>query len=195
MMRSRISLPRGQRFVRPAAFLAAALAATVAVHAFSMNGYTWASHQVAYYINPSNLDGLSAWAVESAIGAGANAWGTQSNADFQFYYAGRTTGSTTGNNGKNEVFFRDIANGGTAGVTYWWYSGGFLVDLDIVFYDGGVTFFTGTTGCSGGLYLEDISAHSGAPSTPTTSPASRRSTRPRGRRRGRPPTRRHRPVA
>ena len=35
----------------------------------------------------------------------------------------RTTGTTIGNNGKNEVFFRDEANGGTAAVTYWWYGG------------------------------------------------------------------------
>ena len=159
MMRSHHASPALRGLVTAVA-AGLTVAATVAVSAFVVNGYTWASHQVAYYINPSNLDGLPASAVEASIGAGASAWGTQSNADFQFYYAGRTTGSTVGNNGKNEVFFRNESNGSTAGVTYWWYdSSGHLIDFDVLFYDGGTTFFTGSTGCSGGLYLEDISAH------------------------------------
>ncbi len=33
------------------------------------------------------------------------------------------------------------------------------IDADIVFYDGGITFFTGSSGCSGGLYIEDTAAH------------------------------------
>lgn len=182
MRGQRVSSVAGRRLAG-VAVLAAAVAAAISVHAYVVSGYTWASHQVDYYINPSNLDGLPASTVETSVGAGANAWGTQSNADFQFYYAGRTTGSTVGNNGKNEVFFRNESNGSTAGVTYWWYDGtGHLIDFDILFYDGGFTFFAGTTGCSGGLYLEDIAAHefghalglrhtsvSGATMTPTTS--------------------------
>ena len=34
-----------------------------------------------------------------------------------------------------------------------------LVDSDIVFWDGGFTMFTGTSGCSGGIYIEDVAAH------------------------------------
>jgi matrix metalloproteinase-20 (enamelysin) len=33
------------------------------------------------------------------------------------------------------------------------------VDADIVFWDGGFRFFAGTSGCSGGFYIEDIAAH------------------------------------
>jgi hypothetical protein len=33
------------------------------------------------------------------------------------------------------------------------------VDSDIVFWDGGWKFFTGTTGCSSGAYLEDVATH------------------------------------
>lgn len=159
-MASHSSARRLRRLVVLVAATAVAASTTLAVLAYTVSGYTWASRQVAYYINPSNGDGLSASAVEAAIGAGANAWGTQSNADFQFYYAGRTTGSTVGKNGKNEVFFRNESSGSTAGITYWWYDGtGHLVEFDVLLYDGGYAFFTGTSGCSGGLYLEDISAH------------------------------------
>ena len=37
--------------------------------------------------------------------------------------------------------------------------GSSIVDADIVFWDGGFTFFTGNTGCSNGFYIEDIAAH------------------------------------
>lgn len=41
----------------------------------------------------------------------------------------------------------------------WWNSSNQLLDSDIVFWDGGFKFFTGTSGCSGGAYIEDIAAH------------------------------------
>ena len=31
-----------------------------------------------------------------------------------------------------------------------------MIDADIVFYDGSFAFFTGTSGCSGGYYIEDV---------------------------------------
>ncbi len=87
-------------------------------------------------------------------------WKNQTTADINVYYAGRTSGSTIGNNGKNEVFFRDEANGGTAAVTYWWYGGdGKLRDADMKFFDSGFKFFTGRSGCSQGIYLEDLATH------------------------------------
>ena len=43
---------------------------------------------------------------------------------------------------------------------HWWYdSNNRLIDADIMFYDGGTRFFTGSSGCSGGSYIEDIAAH------------------------------------
>ena len=34
-----------------------------------------------------------------------------------------------------------------------------IIDADVVFWDGAFTFFAGTSGCSGGFYIEDIAAH------------------------------------
>ena len=73
---------------------------------------------------------------------------------------GRTTGTSLANNGKNEVFFRNTASGGLIAETYWWAdANAHLIDADIVFYDGGFTFFTGGTGCNGGIYIENTAAH------------------------------------
>ena len=33
------------------------------------------------------------------------------------------------------------------------------MDTDIIFWDGGFKFFTGWSGCSGGIYIEDVAAH------------------------------------
>jgi hypothetical protein len=130
------------------------------VHSYTASGYVWAVQQVPYYINPANLD-MSESAAESAIRTGADAWAMQSNASVAFYYAGRTTGSSVVNNGKNEVFFRNESSpSGYVAVTYWWYdSAGKLVDADILFYDGAYTFATSATGCSGAAYVEDFAAH------------------------------------
>ena len=34
-----------------------------------------------------------------------------------------------------------------------------MLDADIKFYDGGFTFFTGSSGCSGGMFVEDVGTH------------------------------------
>jgi hypothetical protein len=139
------------------AALVAAVTSIPAAYVFT--GPKWATRTVNYYINPANAD-VSAAAAEAAIQVGAATWGSQSSADFRFYYMGRTSGSTVLNNGKNEVFFRNVAAGSTVAETYWWTdSGGRLLDADIMFYDGGISFFTGSSGCSGGLYIEDTAAH------------------------------------
>jgi Bacterial Ig domain/Matrixin len=145
------------RFALITAVLAAAVTAMPA--AYVLNGPKWGTRTVNYYINPTNAD-VSAAAAEAAVQVGAATWGSQSAADFRFYYMGRTNGTSLTNNGKNEVFFRNVANGGLIAETYWWAdSGGHLVDADIVFYDGGVTFFTGSSGCANGIYIEDTAAH------------------------------------
>ncbi|MEO7271708.1 MAG: Ig-like domain-containing protein [Vicinamibacterales bacterium] len=137
----------------------AVVAITALPLAYVLNGPKWGTRTVNYYINPANSD-VSEAAAEAAIQAGAATWGSQSAADFRFYYMGRTTGSVAMNNGKNEMFFRNVSAGGTVAETYWWAdASGRLIDADILFYDGGITFFTGTSGCSGGLYIEDTAAH------------------------------------
>jgi hypothetical protein len=141
-------------------FIAAALVTGAAVaSAYVLNGPKWGVKQVPYYINPANAD-LSEAAALAGIQAGAMAWSAQSNADIAFYYMGKTTGSSLQKNGKNEMFFRNTSNGSVAAETYWWYdSSNRLVEADIVFYDGGFKFYTGSSGCASGLYLEDIATH------------------------------------
>ena len=140
---------------------AAALAALMiaAPSAYVLNGPKWGTYQIPYYVNPANQD-VSASAAIAAIQAGANAWNSQTNANLQLYYMGTTTGSKLELNYKNEVFFRNDSKSGTIAEAYWWYNSSYkLVDADIVFYDGGFKFFTGSSGCSNGLYIEDTAVH------------------------------------
>jgi len=139
--------------------IALTVCAITATQAYVVNGPKWGTRQVNYYINPVNLD-VSESAAEAAVQTGMAAWTSQSNANFSFYYMGRTSGASLANNGKNEIFFRNASNGSVIASTYWWYNGSYqLIDADIVFYDGGFTFFTGTSGCSGGFYIEDVTTH------------------------------------
>jgi hypothetical protein len=124
---------------------------------YSTNGHTWGTNQVLYYVN-SNSIWLSSSAAVSGVQSGAQAWSSQSHANIQLVYAGSTNGSSLTLNNKNEVFFRNDSNG-FVGETYWWYDGsGRLIDADVVFHEGGFHFYTGS-GCSGGVYLEDVAVH------------------------------------
>lgn len=125
--------------------------------AFSLSGPAWPQPQTPYYVNSSNLD-LAGPAAAAAVRAGADAWLLQAGA-FRFAYAGTSTQTTNTNDQINLVLFRDAANGSAIATTYWWSSGSRIIDADIVFWDGGFTFFAGTSGCSGGFYIEDIAAH------------------------------------
>lgn len=146
--------------MRVAAGLLVALAGTAAmVRAYVSNGHVWPTSSVPYYVNASNND-VSEAAAEAAIRQGADAWSVQSDASFAFYYAGRVQSPVISNDGRNHVFFRNTSNGSIIAETMWTYdSGGDLIDADIVFYDGGYRFFTGTSGCVSGYYVEDIATH------------------------------------
>jgi hypothetical protein len=140
------------------AVIAALLVSTPTPDAYVLKGTKWNSSPVPFYVNAQNLDVDEASAI-SAVQFGAHAWTNQTNAAFSFYYAGSTSGSSAVNNGKNEVFFRNASNGSAIATTYTWSSGGRTLDTDIIFWDGGFRFFTGSSGCSAGLYIEDIAAH------------------------------------
>ena len=138
--------------------IASAALSTVG-QAYVWGGYRWASSEVPYYVNPKNAD-VSEAAALAAIRLGASTWSSQSNANFSFSYAGYTSGSSITMNNKNEVFFRSGTNGGLVAETMRWFDGsGNLLDTDIVFYDGGWRFFTGSSGCADGVYIEDFAAH------------------------------------
>jgi len=126
--------------------------------AYAVNGAIWTQTPVPYSINTTNLD-LPESAVEPAVRAGADAWAAQSGAAISLSYTGASTQTTTGNDGLNLVVFRNASSGSAIATTYWWSSGSRIIDADIVFWDAAFRFFSGTTGCSGGFYIEDIAAH------------------------------------
>jgi hypothetical protein len=145
-------------WTRIAATFAAGLALSTVTNAYVITGPRWASGVVPYVLNPTNLD-LAVVPAEAAVRDGADTWYLQSGAAFRFSYSGQSAQTTTTYDGVNLVVFRNASNGSAIATTYWWSSGGRIVDADIVFWDGAFRFFAGTTGCSGGFYIEDIAAH------------------------------------
>ncbi len=114
-----------------------------------------------YVVNTANLD-LPTSAIVPALRAGADTWALQSNAAFAFTYAGPSSQTTNTNDGINLVLFRNVpntVNPSAIATTYSWVSGSTLIDTDIVFWDVAFQFFAGSSGCSGGFYIEDIAAH------------------------------------
>ena len=148
----------GIRFCLLSAGLALGTLLSTTANAYVAHGATWASAIVPYYVSTDNLD-LPESSVEAAVRSGADGWRLQSGAAFQFSFAGRSSQTTTTNDGINLVVFRNASNGSAIATTYWWSSNSRILDADIVFWDGGFEFFSGTTGCSGGFYIEDIATH------------------------------------
>jgi hypothetical protein len=144
-------------FALAAATLAATTLSSTDPMAYVANGPTWSQPQIPYYVNSANLDlpGLSA---EIAVRSGAAAWHEQSAA-FHFAYAGVSSQTATTNDGINLVLFRNASSGSAIATTYTWSSGARIIDTDIVFWDAAFAFFAGSSGCSGGFYIEDIAAH------------------------------------
>jgi hypothetical protein len=143
-----------------AAVAAAALGTVLSTHAraFVTNGPVWGGTDVPYYVNTANLD-LPASAVETSVRYGADAWHQQAGTAFRFSFAGQTSQTATSNDAINVVVFRNASKGSAIATTYWWTDGTRILDADIVFWDGAFQFFSGTSGCSGGFYIEDIAAH------------------------------------
>jgi hypothetical protein len=141
-----------------AATVAIMVAGTRETSGYVLSGPTWPAGPVLYRVNTTNLD-LPDAAVPPALAVGADAWTTQTSASFDFQYAGTSTVTTNTNDGVNVVMFRNASSGSAIATTYWWSSGSRIIDADIVFWDGGFKFFAGSTGCSGGFYIEDIAAH------------------------------------
>jgi hypothetical protein len=130
----------------------------------AVQGYTtyakWKSNPT-FYLNPANSD-VAASTAEAAVLAGLDAWNTQSGSGFYGNYGGRVNDTSTGYDGRNVLLFRNATSGGAIATTYsWWTSDNTLVDSDIIFWDGGFTFFGGASGCGGSnaAYIDDIAAH------------------------------------
>ena len=121
----------------------------------------WTDPSVYFYVNPVNGD-VSDASATSALQVALNEWSTKPGTSFRYVYGGRVSDTATGYDRRNVVLFRNAASSGGSGTiatTYWWTSGGAIVDADVVFWDGAWKFFTGTTGCSGGAFIEDVAAH------------------------------------
>jgi hypothetical protein len=142
--------------VAVASLLAFALAPSVLSYAtFSK----WGTLNVPIYVNPSNAD-LSLSATISGLQSAMAVWNTQSGTPFRFSYAGQVSDTTVGNDGRNVVLFRSQSNGGAIGSTYTWRNlNNILIDADVIFWDKDYKFFTGSSGCVGGVYVEDVGAH------------------------------------
>jgi hypothetical protein len=128
------------------------------VDAYATIGYKWNTNRVSYYVNPQSV-WLTQTQALTAVRAAADVWHTQSNANVRLEYAGTTTGTALTLNYKNEVFFRNEASpSGATASTYWWYSGGSLVDADIVFWENH-RWFSSDLACANGYYVENTGAH------------------------------------
>jgi hypothetical protein len=149
LLRARVALA--------SAALAAATLLSAHPAAYTLSGPFWPQPQTTYRINTATPD-LPPGSVEGAVRSGADTWALQSGA-FRFNYGGTSSQTTNTNDGINLVMFRNASNGSAIATTYWWSSGSQIIDADIVFWDAGFQFFAGTSGCSGGFYIEDIAAH------------------------------------
>jgi hypothetical protein len=146
-----------RRYALKVGVCAAAIAvASGALGAWATYG-RWAVTPVVFYVNPTNAD-VTTSAAEAALQAAMDIWNRQQPTSFRFFYGGRVSDTTTGYDGRNVVIFRNASDGGALATTYSWSNGGYITDTDIVFWDGAYTFFV-STGCSGGMYIEDVGAH------------------------------------
>lgn len=147
---------RIQQITALAIVVTATMLFAVAAYGYSLASYKWWLNPVVIYVNPSNHD-VSAAAAEAAVKVGMSAWNGKSH--FQYLYGGRVTNTATSIDGRNVVLFRNTSNGSAVATTYSWSKNGARFDSDTVFWDATYHFYTGTSGCSYGAYIEDVAAH------------------------------------
>ena len=145
--------------------LTALVAAAAILTAAGVSAYSsfakWASASATFYVNPNNAD-VSASAAAAAAQYAMNVWNL-SGSSFRYTYGGVVNDTATTYDNRNVLIFRSASNGSTIGTTYsWWDSSNRLLDSDIVLWDGGFKFYTGTVGCgtvANSAYIEDIATH------------------------------------
>lgn len=126
---------------------------------YVVSGHGWGTTDVVYFVN-TNSKWVSGSSAIAAFQQAAGVWDTQTQANVRLVYGGTTSGSSLVLNSKNELFFRDDANGTIAETYFWWDGTGKLVDADMVLHEAGFEFFVGT-GCDAGqgIYVEDVAVH------------------------------------
>jgi hypothetical protein len=143
--------------------LAAAVLLAAATAAVSYTTYAkWSGARATFFVNPANTD-VSASAAATAVQYALNVWSTQTGTTFRYQYGGTVTDSSTANDKRNVMIFRNASNGSALATTYsWWDGSKNLLDSDIIFWTSNFAFFTGTSGCgvvANAAYLEDIATH------------------------------------
>ena len=148
---------RGAGPIRLAAISVIGALAVISTEAYSTFG-EWNKSPVLMYSNPVSPD-LPATAIETALKVAMSAWNGAGTA-IKMSYAGRSSDANRSYNGRSVTMFKSTNGGSTIASTYAWSSNGSLVEADVVFWDGGRQFFTGST-CTGskGAFVEDIAAH------------------------------------
>ena len=148
--------------LRVIAILSALLfVASAGVYGYSTFGGKWPSFPVVVFVNPANGD-VSTTAAVTAIQTAFNAWNTQGGSPFRYQYGGTVSDTATAHDYRNVMFFRNASNGGVIATTYSWWSGSKMLDSDVIFWDGGFKFYTGTSGCTTSTksaYIEDVATH------------------------------------
>ena len=118
---------------------------------WSKNRWQGTAPVVSFYVNPPAVSGALA-ATQNAAGT----WTAVQGSDFSFQYAGTTTATGTGYNGKNEILWADIATDGVLAQASTWSYPGQVIECDIKFN----TRYTWSTASQAGAYdIETICLH------------------------------------
>jgi hypothetical protein len=131
----------------------------------------WANPNLTFWANPTNSSGLNANQVAASLEPAVRAWGSPSTTASANYTQSTAHPTSTGNDGRNAVFF---ASAGGRGMDYgvvaltevlYYVSSGQIVEADIVFNDNRFL-FTANEGDTGrvingktAIYLRDVATH------------------------------------
>jgi hypothetical protein len=120
--------------------------------AYKLLGFQWpVGTNVRYTIN-ANTPQVPDEA--SAVSRAGNTWSALNPSGLRLTYQGSTSTTTHGYNGSNTVNWRDEGDNSTLGTSYIWYSGGTILETDLVFND----YYNWST--SGGDYdVETVALH------------------------------------
>ena len=150
------------RRVSVAALAALGVVGALSAGTYAYTSYTssrWPNAAATFYVNTGSVVDVSPSAAVAAIQVGMNAWNTSGSA-IRLSYGGTTSKNQLALDYVNAIFFRQESKGSSIASNYtYWDGAGHLIDSDIVFWDYGRLFFTGTSGCTSGAYIEDVAAH------------------------------------
>jgi len=143
--------------------LAIVLGLSISLGAYDYTGARWPGTSASYYANLDSCTpgGLVRADVLRDIQTAAFAWTDQTNANFQFVYAGTTTLTGIDPDGVNTVFCTlDPDGSGYLAETHGWVgSDGYLFDVDIWLHLGNHPYVTSDQPCTVAVFVLDIFIH------------------------------------